>query len=187
MPSPTPDELHAHADALWRSTHHSDPAAERYAYAAARLLTGRTSSQRRATNWISVLHSYEDHWRLVGQSPREKTRAMASLSAEERNLGEWARYQRRFEDQLNAYQRARLDVSPAFEWDPLEALWRARFIECLSFVQANRRLPRLHADERVEFVLARWLGRQMQRLQTGRLDQKRTDELQGLLRFSRHR
>ncbi|WP_448711954.1 hypothetical protein [Microbacterium profundi] len=112
---------------------------------------------------------------------------MASLSAEERNLGEWARYQRRFEDQLNAYQRARLDVSPAFEWDPLEALWRARFIECLSFVQANRRLPRLHADERVEFVLARWLGRQMQRLQTGRLDQKRTDELQGLLRFSRHR
>lgn len=186
MPSLTPAELHTRADALWRSTHPDDPVAERYAEATALLFNGRSGAQRRATNWVSTLHRYEDYWRVVGHTPREKTRAMASLPAEERNLGEWARYQRRFEDQLNAYQRARLDLSPAFEWDPLETLWRARFIECMTFVQANRRLPRLHADDRVEFALARWLGRQLLRLQDGRLDQKRTEKLHDLLRLSRH-
>ncbi|MGP6178554.1 hypothetical protein ACTU6U_14780 [Microbacterium sp. A196] len=186
MHAPTSAELHAHADALWRPTHPDDLAAARYADAAALLLSGRPGAQRRATNWAATLHRYEDHWREVGHAPREKTRAMASLPTKERNLGEWARYQRRFEDQLNAYQSARLDLSPAFEWDPLETLWRARFIECVTFVQANRRLPRLHADDRVEFASARWLGRQLLRLQDGRLDQKRTEELHGLLRFSRH-
>lgn len=186
MPSPTPTELHNHADAFWRSTHPDDAVAAQYAEAAALLFSGRSGAHRRASNWVCTLHRYEDHWRETGHAPREKTRAMASLPTEERNLGEWARYQRRFKDQLNAYQHARLDVSPAFEWDPLEALWRARFIDCVTFVRANRRLPRLHADERDEFVLARWLGRQMHRLQTGQLDQKRTDELQALLRLSRH-
>lgn len=113
MPASTSADLHAHADALWRSTHPGDLAAARYADAAALLLSARPGAHRRATKWLSALHRYEDHWRDVGHTPREKTRAMASLSAEERNLGEWARYQRRFEDQLNAYQRARLDVSPA--------------------------------------------------------------------------
>lgn len=185
MPSPTPAELHAQADALWRSIRPDDPAAVHYAEAALMLLSGRPGSQRRASKWISALHRYEEHWHEVGHAPREKTRVMASLPAVERNLGEWARYQRRFEDQLNAYQWARLEVSPAFEWDPLEILWRVRFIECVTFVQANRRLPRLHAGDRGEFVLARWLGRQMHRLQTGRLDQKRSEELHGLLRLSR--
>lgn len=104
---------------------------------------------------------------------------------EERHLGEWARYQRRFEGGLNAYQRARLDVSPAFEWDPLDRAWNERFEECERFVAAHRTLPRLHAADRAEFVLARWLGRQLLRLRNGRLERARTQKLLRLIREAR--
>lgn len=107
----------------------------------------------------------------------------ATLTDEERNLGEWARYQRRFEDRLNAYQRARLDVSPAFDWDPLEHIWNERFAACVAFFEKTGTLPRLNAADTAEFTLARWLGRQLHRLKTGRLEQKRADALHRLLRL----
>lgn len=187
MPAPSHEELHAQALALWHSTQPNDPAAMIYADAVTILFIGGSVRQRRATKWIVTLHRYEDHWREIGHAPRENTRDRSTLPDEERNLGEWARYQRRFEDQLNGYQRARLDVSPAFEWDPLETQWRGRFVACVTFVQINGRLPRLHADDRDEFALARWLGRQLYRLQSGRLDQKRARELHHLIRISRRR
>lgn len=185
MPSPTPEDLHTQANALWRSTNPVDPAADRFAQTVELVLAGQTGVPRRVVSWVRTLHRYEDHWDENGRSPRENTRARDTLPAEERRLGEWARYQRRFEDQLNGYQHARLDVSPAFEWDPLETLWQARFLACQTFVRINRRLPRLHADDHAEFVLARWLGRQLYRLQRGRLEQARADELHRLLRVSR--
>ncbi|MFD7871517.1 hypothetical protein ACFV3I_13595 [Microbacterium sp. NPDC059771] len=185
MPSPTPEDLHAQADALWRSTNPADPSADSFAQAVELVLTGRTGAPRRVANWVQALHRYEGHWGENERSPRENTRARDTLPADERRLGEWARYQRRFADQLNGYQHARLDVSPAFEWDPLETLWQTRFMACATFVRINRRLPRLHADDRAEFLLARWLGRQLHRLQTGRLEQTRADDLHRLLRISR--
>lgn len=186
VPAPTPDDLHVLADALWRSLDPDDPRAIRYSAAASAILAGAPVGPKRAVKWITTLHRYESHWRVAGRTPRENTRARTTLTDEERRLGEWARYQRRFEDQLNAYQRARLDVSPAFEWDPLERVWRTRFIACVQFVEATGTLPRLRADDGAEFVLARWLGRQLHRLQTGALEQQRATDLHRLLRLRHH-
>ncbi len=91
---------------------------------------------------------------MLGRAPRENTRARTTLGDEERRLGEWARYQRRFEDQLNAYQRARLDVSPAFDWDPLESVWRTNLAACVTFVKDMGDLPRLNGEDAREFALA---------------------------------
>lgn len=124
MPLPRPEDLHAQSDALWRSTNLADPAADRFAQAVELVLAGQAAAPRRVANWMQALHRYERHWGENGRSPRENTRARDTLPADERRLGEWARYQRRFEDQLNGYQHARLDVSPAFEWDPLETSGR---------------------------------------------------------------
>lgn len=185
MPTSTPAELHVQADALWRSIHPDDPAADHFSDIVRLLLKGRSGTPRRVTKWVNVLHRYEEHWHQTGRHPRENTRARDTLPDAERRLGEWARYQRRFEHQLNGYQRARLDVSPAFEWDPLDTRWQARLTECENFVRRTGELPRLRAEHRDEFVLARWLGRQLHRLQTGRLEQKHAAELQRLLWISR--
>src|SRR5690554_6361532 len=53
-----------------------------------------------AGRWVRTLHRYEDFWQEHGRCPRENTRDRASLSGSERRLGEWARYQRRFDHAL---------------------------------------------------------------------------------------
>lgn len=184
MPVPSPDDLHAQADALWRTANPDDPNAERYSEAVALILQQRSTLIRRAANWICVLHRYEVHWHRIGHAPREKTRARETLDDEERRLGEWGRCQRRFEDQLNAYQRARLDVSPAFEWDPWEHVWRANLAACAAFLRDTGSLPRLNGADDAEFALARWLGRQLRRLQTGRLEAERAHALHRLIRLA---
>ncbi len=155
MRASTPAELHAEAERLRQAEMPGDPVADRFAAAVTLVLDGQDVAQRRTANWISSLHAYEDHWRDLGRAPRENTRARETLTDEERHLGEWARYQRRFEGGLNAYQRARLDVSPAFEWDPLDRVWNERFEACERFVTAHRKLPRLHAADRTEGTAAR--------------------------------
>ena len=185
MRASTPAELHAEAEQLRQANGPVDPAGDRFAAVVTLVLDDQVAHQRRAVNWITALHAYEDHWRHHGRAPRENTRARTTLSDEERHLGEWARYQRRFEGALNEYQRARLDVSPAFEWDPLDRVWNERFEACERFVTAQRKLPRLHAADRTEFVLARWLGRQLLRLRSGRLEKARSRQLHRLLRGAR--
>lgn len=185
MRASTPAELHAEAERLRQANGPVDPAGDRFATVVTFVLDGKVVAQRRAANWINSLHAYEDYWRHHGRAPRENTRARSTLSDEERHLGEWARYQRRFEGGLNGYQRARLDVSPAFEWDPLNRAWNERFEECEQFVTAHRTLPRLHAADRTEFLLARWLGRQLLRLRSGRLEGARAYQLHQLLREAR--
>lgn len=185
VPALIPEELHVRAQRLWHAEGSFDPAAEQFSAAVSRALASQPVPQRRAMNWILSLHRYEEHWRRFGRTPRENTRAKATLPDDERNLGEWARYQRRFEGRLNAYQRARLDVSPAFDWDPLEHAWTLKFVACERFMTATGVLPRLHAADRSEFVLARWLGRQLFRLQSGRLEENRANAIHRLLRGGR--
>lgn len=185
VPTPTPADLHARADAIWRPAYPNDAGADTYSVTAAALLGGSATKSQRAAKWVFTLLRYEDHWRERGHAPRENTRARHTLTPGERRLGEWGRYQRCFEGQLNAYQRARLDVSPAFERDPLKRLWRERFDACSRFLDQTHALPRLSADDREEFVLARWLERQLHRLQVGALQVSRAEDLHRLLRRSR--
>jgi hypothetical protein len=76
-------------------------------------------------------------------------------------------------------------VSLAFDWDPLDHLWLAKFTACVSFFEETGLLPRLNATDAAEFAMARWLGRQLHRLQNGRLTKERTDALNQLLRLPR--
>ena len=159
----------------------TDAAAGRYAAAASRVIAGKEPEHRRAAHWVRTLHAYEAFWEGSGRTPRENTRARHTLHADERHLGEWARYQRRFEEHLNAYQRARLEVSPAFTWDLRRANWERNLIACHAHRQRTGELPRLTAKDTDEFALARWLGRQLRRLQLGQLEPQQAQRLGELL------
>ena len=178
-------DLHARAVKLWRQTGEPDAQSLSYAEADRLLSSGREpengGGSKRAANWAAALHRYEDFARTRGRNPRENTRDRASLPGDERRLGEWARYQRRFPETLTSYQRIRLDVSPAFDWDPHERVRQVQLAACLLHLRDHGRLPHLNGSERAEFTLARWLGRQLRQLQTGTLRKDRAILLTHLL------
>lgn len=175
------DHLHALADSLRLAQHADDLAGAIYSLTEAAILDG-SNAHHRAAEWVRSLHRYELFWRERGRAPREKTSARATLDADERHLGEWARYQRRHQHRLNSYQRARLEVSPAFEWDPREAEWRRTFDAIRNHACTYGELPRLNRDDPTEFALARWLGRQLRLLQRGALTDSRAQLIHELLR-----
>jgi hypothetical protein len=159
------------------------PVAEVYADLDEELAAGgaETIAARRVTRWLRALHRYEDFARDHSRTARENTRNRATLPPAERRLGEWARYQRRFEDALNSYQRIRLDVSPAFVWDIHDNAWRLNLEACAEHLYTTGNLPTLNGADPVEFRLARWLGRQLRQLQTGTLAPQRVLPLRALL------
>lgn len=187
-----PRALFVAAETRWRTLADDDPdRSSLYLSAEARIFTGqylpRTSGVRRAQNWVIVLHRYETFWRIHSRTPRENTRDRTSLPAEERRLGEWARYQRRFQGGLCLYQRIRVEVSPAFVWDMQEDAWHRNWNECVRLLERAGRLPYLNSADRDEFALARWLGRQMRHHQKGTLPEQRSSYLLELLQPSHPR
>ncbi|MCY7403985.1 MAG: hypothetical protein LH475_05040 [Cryobacterium sp.] len=136
---------------------------------------------KRARNWAEALHRHEGFWRTHGRSPRENTRNRSSLPPSERHAGEWARRQRRYEQNLTRYQVIRLDISPSFRWDPHEAAWQSRLVECIQHRIATGRIPYLNVVDAAEFSLARWLGRQMRLLQYGAHPAARAERLRAFL------
>jgi len=174
----SPRTLYIFASALWAETGDEDQLS--VLYEAAEEKTTRDSGApvpARQLRWILRLHTYEEFWAENGRSARENTRNRATLPADERRLGEWARYQRRFEAELSRYQRLRLDVSPAFDWDPQEASWQKNMNACLSFLDRTGSLPRLDSTNRRQFALARWLARQFRLVQTGALPAVRAEAI----------
>ena len=100
-------------------------------------------------------------------------------------MGEWARYQRRFDEKLCRYQVIRLDVSPAFVWDPQEHLWQQNFAACVAHFRMTGRMPFLNGSDQSEFACARWLGRQLRQMQTGSLQASRATQIAELLALRR--
>ncbi|TDW28944.1 hypothetical protein [Cryobacterium psychrophilum] len=141
----------------------------------------RTSASKWAVNWVSALYGYEDFWRENGRTPRERTRNLTTLPGDERRRGEWARYQRRFEITLCRYQIIRLDLSPAFEWDPQEHIWQKNFAAYLHHLQLTGNPPYLKGADPVEFALGRWFNRQLRQGQIGVQPKNRADQLAVLL------
>jgi len=140
---------------------------------------------RRTANWVTRLHAYERFWGESGRAPRENSRDKSTLPDVERRLGEWARYQRRFEPDLTAFQRARLDVSPAFEWDPWASNWERQLYRCRQQLAVLGSLPTLNGADPAEFRLARWLARALKQMQYGLLSEEREVSLTRLLKRSR--
>jgi hypothetical protein len=137
----------------------------------------------RQLNWVRKLHDYEEFTYRYGRTPRENTRNHTALPAAERRMGEWARYQRRTEDELCTFQKARLDRSAAFEWDPQEAGWEAQLAACILHAKSTGRLPFLNSADPIEFASARWLGRQLRQLQAATLRPNRAIRIKGLLKW----
>lgn len=156
-----------------------------YRDAEAAIVAAVTGGARNALVWVSTLHRYEQFWREEGRSPRENTRNRQALPAPERRLGEWARYQRRYRDGLCRYQVVRLEVSPAFEWDPQEASWLANLAACDRHRRRTGALPHLSRTDAVEFALARWLNHQLKHLRMGTLSRNRERALLALLATGR--
>jgi hypothetical protein len=184
-------ETEAPRISLWRtaerrSSRDDDRSIEsqRYIDAERRLvgdLEHSTTEDRRPMNWVATLHRFEAFTRAEGRTPRENSRVRGSIPGLERRLGEWARYQRRFEDGLCAYQRARLDVSPHFVWDIGDAAWKKRYDSCVTFRVLHARLPLLTNRDDYEFALARWLGRQLKARQRDTLSPERSARIDRLL------
>ena len=181
---PAPEELHRWALRRWRANNETDPASEPYVLADWVVTFGIETEQlpsKWAMNWSRALRRYEQFWCDVGRSARENTKVRTTLPVSERLLGEWARYQRRFEDHLTAFQEIRLEVSPAFSWDPVDSAWNTRLDACRRHVDTTGRLPFLNGHNAVEFALARWLNRQLHQLQIGTQPQARAARLTELL------
>jgi hypothetical protein len=169
----SPRELHEKARRRWQETQRTDTESERDEAAGRAVVSelpivweGPTS---RAMNWAQALEAYEMFWRTSRprRAPRENSRNRSSLSRAEGKLGEWARYQRRFQDRLSEFQTIRLTVSPAFQGDPVEAAWMTHLEQCRLHYVTRRRLPLLNGDNAEEFALARWLNRQLRQMQMG--------------------
>ena len=178
------DHLHARAEELWRRELDPDPRSARYA-AADRTGAYRDAPQpayfKRPVNWVTALYAYEDFWRENGRTPRENTRDLSTLPVDERRKGGWAGYQRKFEERLCRYQIIRLDISPAFEWDPQEHLWQKNFNAYLEHLTTTGNPPHLNGSDAAEFALARWFNRQLRQLQFGAQSSSRANQLAVLL------
>jgi hypothetical protein len=181
--------LHATAFKLWKREHTHDARSVRFAQTA-EVVANRdpndavpASAQlsRSAIRWLDALDAYETFWLDYGRTPRENTRDKAALPPVERRLGEWGRYQRRFVEKLCRFQVIRLDVSPAFVWDLHNAVWQKNFDACIHQFRVTGRLPYLNGADQVEFLLARWLGRQLTQYRIGALDTFRASQLALLL------
>lgn len=177
--------LHRQAVSLWPDDRRWDERSARFRATGERLLSfdieELSSGRKRVDIWFQTLDRHETFWRSHRHRPREKTRDATTLPDDERRLGEWARYQRRFDDQLCHYQILRLDVSPSFTWDPQTEAWQANLDACIRFARITGQLPRLHSASSSEFVLARWLGRQLRQLQSGTLHPTRANAIGALL------
>jgi hypothetical protein len=185
----TPRALYSFASIIWAETADEDPRSAIYEAVEEKLTRGSGAPvAARPYRWLRQLHEYEAFWTVSGKAPRENTRDRPSLPAEERRSGEWARYQRRFERDLNSSQHIRLDVSPAFEWDPWEATWQRKLRAYASHLARTGRLPTLDSTDQKIFALARWFTRQLQLLQTGMLADHRAAAIKNVLAVGlRHR
>jgi hypothetical protein len=180
--------LQTRALKLWNAESVQDARSANYAAAEERAAAGTTelgSTSKSATRWMAALFIYENFWSEHQRTPRENTRNRSLLPAVERRLGEWGRYQRRFEEKLCRYQVIRLDLSPAFAWDPQDHVWQGNFDACTHHYRATGRLPFLNGSDLIEFALARWLGRQLRQMQDGVLEKSRAVQLAVILALRR--
>ncbi|WP_111720319.1 hypothetical protein [Homoserinimonas sp. OAct 916] len=134
-----------------------------------------------AAQWAAQLFLYELFWRTHGRRPRERTSSKKGVPTEERRLANWARYQKPLKEDLTEFRRIRLDISPAFAWEPSERNWADKLEACIRHVQNTRQLPRLNPDDPEEWALARWFKRELKKLKEGTLPRERVVPLAALI------
>ena len=98
-------------------------------------------------------------------------------------LGSWVGLQRAAyqEGKLDPQRRARLEGLPGWTWDPFTAAWEEGFAHLRKFVEREGHpgVPASHRDHD-GFALGRWVSKQRQARNEGRLDQARAGRLEAL-------
>jgi hypothetical protein len=82
---------------------------------------------------------------------------------------------------LCEYQRIRLDISPAFDWDIHEGDWQTNLDGYIGHFQSLGRRPYLNKFDPIEFERARWFGRQLLHLKNGTLSESRAIRISAIL------
>jgi hypothetical protein len=181
----TPKQLHEKALDLWKASGDLNPESELYAAADAEIATASDpktiTSNGHPQDWALTLLRYEEFWRSARFAPRENTRNRETLPVSEARLGYWARYQRRFRENLTRFQEIRLDVSPAFVWDPWGEVWEENYRTCADIVDRTGKLPWLSGTDQDLFDSARWLNRQLLLMKNSLLDRDRERRVVDLL------
>jgi hypothetical protein len=135
---------------------------------------------RRLLKWITSVIAVDDFIAVVGRLPRENNRLpRAQISAQERVLVEWLRYQRRprtLETHCD-YQRRRLEAIPGFLWDPITDRWSDTFRDYERFLVRHRRAPSVRCVDPLERHLAAWASKQRHLRRRGHLDPARESAL----------
>jgi hypothetical protein len=163
--TPTPRELHDAAVIEAAKHPDTDPRSESYQRVNLLIAIDRDheviAGMRWEFKWAGKMADYEEFWRQTEKAPRQKGGKATPVPEAELRLGTWARDQRRFEGRLCRFQLARLDVSPAFVWDPRQKQWDKNLEAISDFVEKRKNLPRLISQDQDQLKLARWLGRQL--------------------------
>ncbi len=135
---------------------------------------------RRVLKWITSARAVDDFIAAAGRLPRENNRLpRAQVSAEERVLVEWLRYQRRPRTRETHcdYQRRRLVAIPGFLWDPITDRWSGTFRDYERFLVRHRRAPSVRSADPLERHLAAWASKQRHLRRRGHLDPARESKL----------
>lgn len=132
--------------------------AERY------LLGLRRRVPRRAPlNWVTRMHELE-HFQMVN----DRLPSRGARDSKERALAAWARRQRDRDDHT-VFQRARLDVSPAFTENSHDAAWLARAARLRDVILTTGEPPRWLDSDPEQYRLREWWTRQLHQLRYGAL------------------
>lgn len=145
--------------------------------------TSSAASRSRVSVWVDTVIAVEAFVDREGRLPRENNRAVrGTITAEERRLADWIRYQRRQATRVGHcdYQRRRLECIPGFLWDPRGDQWDVQFAEFARFVATHHHAPRYRSDDSHEKGLAAWAAKQREFIQKGTLPPRRLKKLRSL-------
>jgi hypothetical protein len=134
----------------------------------------------RVIGWVRSARALDTFVMREGRLPRENNRLpRGTITAEERTLIEWVRYERRLRsrDAHCEYQRRRLEAIPGFLWDPITDRWSNTFRDYERFLVRYRRAPSVRSVDPMERHLAAWGSKQRHLRRRRHLDPARESAL----------
>lgn len=141
------------------------------------------TDRSRIAVWIRRVKALDRFVVREQRHPRENNRQpRESISAEERQLADWVRHQRRAATrELHCeYQRRRLEAVRGFLWDPRGDQWSHRFAEYTRFVERHNRAPSYRSADPSEKRIAGWAAKQRQAIKKGTLPADRVEKIDSL-------
>ena len=134
----------------------------------------------RIGRWLSNLRALEHFLTENDRWPVRKRDGHSRPDAQETQLADWLREQRRYQDRLRSWQIEMLESLPGFDWRPRDDVWDRHFAAYVQFVGVEGRIPRAGSSNEAERRLVIWATRQRYLHRRGLLAKHRADELAAL-------